>query len=373
MRKFGMKRASVNPVSMSLGTVKAAIQSVGLLGLLLLTPACAAQDVAPAPKAEAVKPAPAPTAGPAKSALSPDLLKAVVRIDAHIPSDARTAASLGSNRTGSGVLIDGGGLVVTIGYLITEAMAVEVTVPGGKPVLASIVGFDNDTGLGLLRTDEPLAIKPIPLARSGAITEKQAVLVASFDQVQAATVASRRAFAGTWEYLLDQAIFTTPPHMNWGGAALIGADGRLLGIGSLLVKDAVEPNGTQGVEAKPGNMFVPIDVLPPILGDLIALGRKGDPPRPWLGLNLQPLGYRLVVARVSEDGPAEKAGLRRGDVVAGIGGEPVRTLADFYQKLWAQGTAGVAVPLTVLQGGEPRQLKVETIDRYKYLKLNTSY
>ena len=342
--------------------VQAVVQVFSLLTLLLLTPACAAQDAAPAPKGE-----------PPKATFSPDLLKAVVRVDAEIPSDARTAGSLGNHRTGTGVLIDGGGLVVTIGYLITEAMGVEVTAPGSKPVQATVVGFDNDTGLGLLRTDRPLPIKPIPLGKASLAGEKQPVLVASFDHVQAGTVASRRAFAGYWEYLLDQAIFTTPPHLNWGGAALIGADGRLLGIGSLLVKDAVEANIGRGAEEQHGNMFVHIDVIQPILGDLIALGRKGDPPRPWLGINLQPLGNRLVVSRVSEDGPADKAGLKRGDVVAGIGGEPVRTLADFYRKLWAQGSAGVAVPLTVFQGGEPRQLKVETIDRYKYLRLNTTY
>jgi S1-C subfamily serine protease len=304
--------------------------------------------------------------------LSPQLLDAVVKLRAQVPADARTAPYLGTEREGSGVLIDADGLIVTIGYLITEAMGVEVVGPGGKSVQATIVGFDSESGLGLVRAGQKLEAKPIPLGTTKTLAEKQPVLVASFggiDGAQPAVVVSRRPFAGYWEYLLENAIFTAPPHLNWGGAALLSADGKLLGIGSLIVGDA-----KRGDEPLPGNMFVPIDLLKPALGDLLANGRPATPARPWLGVNAQEVGGRIVVSRVSPDSPADKAGITRGDTVRTIGGRPVNELAELWRRLWASGSAGAEVKLGISHGGaEPRDVTVKTIDRYKYLKLDTTF
>jgi S1-C subfamily serine protease len=309
-----------------------------------------------------------PAAAEAPPKLTPELLGAVVRLRSQVPAEARTAPYLGTEREGSGVLIDSSGLIVTIGYLVMEAMAVEVTPADGKPVPATVVGLDNESGFGLVRAQAPLAAKPIPLGRSAELAEKQPVLIASFggrDGVQPALVVARRPFAGYWEYLLEDAIFTTPPHGNWGGAALIGADGRLLGVGSLAVHDALP-----GIA---GNMFVPIDRLKPALADLLALGRPGTPPRPWLGINAHPSDAGIVVMRVSPDGPAQKAGIGRGDVITAIAGEKVTDLETFWRKLWSLGAAGVDARLSVMQQGETRELIVKTVDRYKYLKLDTTY
>jgi S1-C subfamily serine protease len=304
--------------------------------------------------------------------LSPQILDAVVKLRAQVPSDARTAPFLGTEREGSGVLIDSGGLIVTIGYLITEAMGVEVTAPGGKPVPATVVGFDSESGLGLVRANQKLEAKPLPLGSAKGLKEKQPVLIAAFGGVegaQPAVVVSRRPFAGYWEYLLDEAIFTAPPHLNWSGSALIAPDGKLLGIGSLIVGDA-----KKGDKALPGNMFVPIDLLKPNLGDLLASGRPAAAPRPWLGINAQEVGGRIVVTRISPEGPAEKAGILRGDTLRSIGGRPVNELADLWQRLWAQGPAGTEIRLGISHGGsEPRDVTVKTIDRYRYLKLDTTY
>jgi S1-C subfamily serine protease len=295
-------------------------------------------------------------------------LEAIVRVHTEIPADARTAAYLGTERNGSGVVIDDAGLVVTIGYLITEAMGAEVTTGAGRVSRADVVGFDIASGLGLLRAAEPLAVKPLPIGAATELPEKTPVVVAGFggpEQVQPAVVVSRRAFAGYWEYLLEDAIFTTPPHPAWSGAALLGPDGKLTGIGSLVVSEA---------EADlPGNMFVPIDRLRPVMGDLLALGRPSTPPRPWLGVNLRELDDGLVVGRVASDGPSDKAGVRHGDRVTAIGGVPVHELADFYRRLWRQGDAGVTVQLGVTRQGEEREIEVKTIDRYRYLKLDTTY
>jgi S1-C subfamily serine protease len=296
------------------------------------------------------------------------LLEAVVQVHAEIPTDARTAAYLGTQRDGAGVVIDDAGLVVTIGYLITEAMGAEVTTGSGRVSRADVVGFDIASGLGLLRAAEPLALKPMPIGTATMLAEKTPVVVAGSggqEAVLPAVVVSRRDFVGYWEYLLEDAIFTAPPHPAWSGAALLGPDGKLAGIGSLVVSDAKAH--------LPGNMFVPIDRLQPVMGDLLVLGRPSAPPRPWLGVNLRELDGKLVVGRVASDGPSDKAGVRHGDQVTTIDGARVHELADFYRTLWRRGDAGVTVRLGVTRQGEEREIEVETIDRYRYLKLDTTY
>ena len=266
------------------------------------------------------------------------------------------------------MVIDDAGLVVTIGYLVTEAMAAEVTTASGKVSRADIVGFDIESGLGLLRAADPLEVKPMPIGTAKDLAEKTPVIVASYggpEAAQPAVVVSRRTFAGYWEYLLDDAVFTAPPYAAWSGAALIAPDGKLAGIGSLIVGDA---DG-----GFPGNMFVPIDRLPPVMGDLIALGRPSSTPRPWLGANLQDFDGKLVVRRVAPEGPADTAGVQHGDRVTAIDGSPVHDLAEVYRALWGRGDAGITVKLTVSRQGEERQIEVKTIDRYRYLKLDTTY
>jgi S1-C subfamily serine protease len=295
-------------------------------------------------------------------------LEAIVRIHADVPAEARTAAYLGTEREGAGVVIDDAGLVVTIGYLITEAMGAEVTTGTGKASRADVVGFDIASGLGLLRAAEPLAVRPMPIGTAQGLTERTPVVVAGAggaEAAQPAVVVSRRTFAGYWEYLLEDAIFTAPPHPAWSGAALLGPDGKLAGIGSLIVGDAAG--------GLPGNMFVPIDRLRPVMGDLLALGRPATTPRPWLGVNLRELDGKLVVGRVASGGPSEVAGIQHGDRVTAIDGIPAHDLADFYRTLWRLGDAGVAVQLSVIRQGREQVLEVRTIDRYRYLKLDTTY
>ena len=310
-------------------------------------------------------PAAEPAADPARR------LEAVVRIRAEIPSEARTAGFLGTKRDGSGIVIDDAGLIVTIGYLITEAMAAEVTTGSGKVSRADILGFDTESGLGLLRAAEPLGVVPMPIGTAEGLAARTPVVVAGHggpEAAQPAVVVSRRTFAGYWEYLLEDAVFTAPPYPAWSGAALIAPDGRLAGIGSLIVGDA-----DGGSAAIPGNMFVPVDRLRPVMGDLIALGRPSTPPRPWLGANLNELHGKLVVRRVAPEGPADAAGVRHGDRVTAIDASPVHDLAEFYRALWQRGEAGVTVRLTVTRQGEARDIEVKTIDRYRYLKLETTY
>jgi serine protease Do len=315
------------------------------------------------------------TAGPAlpqgKSAADAEAtLSAVVRVKSRILPDARTAATLGARREGSGVLVREG-YVLTIGYLVIEAEAIEVTAGDGKSAPATLAAYDHASGFGLLKLVAPLPGRPLPLGDSTALAERDAAMVIGYggrEALNLVTVVSRRPFSGSWEYLLEAAIFTYPPVQNWSGAALISARGELLGVGSLIVPDA----GGAGTPS-PGNLFVPIDLVKPILDELIAHGRTPGPQRPWLGLYAEELRGRLLVTRVAREGPAERAGLASGDIVIGVGGEKVTSLAEFYRKVWARGAAGVEVPLRVLQGLEVKDLRVRSIDRLEYFRRRPSY
>jgi S1-C subfamily serine protease len=299
-----------------------------------------------------------------------ELLSAVVQVRAKILPNARSLATLGPRRQGTGVLVREG-YVLTIGYLVIEAEAIEVAGGDGKVVPATLAAYDHASGFGLLKLIGPLAGKPLPLGDSASLAEREPAMIASYggrDGVSLVYVVSRRPFSGSWEYQLDSAIYTYPPVENWSGAALIGAKGDLLGIGSLVVADA----GGAGTQS-PGNLFVPIDLVKPIMEDLIAKGRAPGPLRPWLGLNAEELRGRLFVARVSPEGPADRAGVKSGDIVMGVGGEEVGSLAEFYRKVWSRGEAGVEVPLRVLQGMQVKDVTVRSIDRLQYFRQKSSY
>lgn len=293
------------------------------------------------------------------------LTSAVVRIKTHINPDARTIENLGRDREGSGIVIDQSGLILTIGYLMVEAYAAEIITHDGRTVPANIVGYDHESGFGLLRTVEPFRHKPLSLGKSGDVKKgDQAILIGGGGQVAPVRIASTREFAGSWEYLLDDAIFTSPPQTPWSGAALVSREGKLLGVGSLIVPDAGD--------GAPGNMFVPIDRLAPVLGDMLS-DTRSDGARPWLGLNTNEVAGRLLVTKVTPQGPAEKAGVVRGDVVVGINGERATSLADFYRKLWAQGRAGAVIPLDLERGGSEKRIGVPSIDRLDHLKLKSTF
>ncbi len=263
------------------------------------------------------------------------------------------------------MLIAPSGLVLTIGYLVLEADQVEVTDSRGRTVPASVVAYDHATGFGLLRPVVALSPKPVALGASKSVEQLDRLMVVSGGEggVSVATVVSKRTFAGYWEYLIDGAIFTAPPRLDHSGAALINKEGELVGIGSLFVMDAMTPG-----ERLPGNMFVPTDLLRPILDEMIETGRQKAGRRPWIGVNTAEDEGRLRVLRVSTGGPADKAGVRPGDIILAVGGEKFRDLPDFYRKLWAAGEPGVEVGLTVLQGADVRTIRVHSIDRQDFIR-----
>jgi len=295
-----------------------------------------------------------------------EILKAIVKIKSGIPANAFTARILGTEREGNGVVIDSKGHILTIGYLITEAETLEVTTEEGKTISASFVGYDHDTGFGLLKADKPLAIPPMKLGKSSEVKQGDPILMVGYggtESAQAGRVIARKEFAGYWEYLLEDAIYTAPAHTGFGGAALIAPDGKLLGIGSLLTQVIIAGFGSIAC-----NISVPIDLLHPILADLIAKGRTSAPPRPWLGLNAEEAHGRVFVVRVTSGSPAEKAGLQSEDMVLTVKGKEVRGLADFYRKVWALGSAGVEVPLGILRGTRTRDIAVKSVDRNQLLR-----
>ena len=301
---------------------------------------------------------------------SEKLFGAIVRVSTRAVPEARSAATLGREREGTGIVISNGGLVLTIGYLIVEADEVKITDAKGRVLPAQVVGYDHASGLGLVRSIVPLDATPVAFGSSTTISERDPVLIASsgHDNATFAWIVSKRMFTGNWEYQLDQALYTSPPSMNWSGAALIDKDGKLLGIGSLIVREA-----TEGEPKLPGNVFVPIDLLKPILADLVKSGRRAGPARPWLGVAADEIQGRLLVTRVSPDGPADRAGMQSGDIILAVGDDGVRTQADFYKRVWSRGKAGDDIPLKVLQGVDVKDIKVHSIDRIEYFRPKTTY
>jgi S1-C subfamily serine protease len=298
-----------------------------------------------------------------------ELLSAVVAVKTFINPDGRTVGILGREREGSGIIIDDQGLVLTIGYLMVEAHAAELSTNTGHTVPANVVGYDHASGFGLLQAITPLKVRPMALGKSAELRKGDPVIAAGAGgsaNAQAVRVVARREFAGSWEYLLDSAIFTAPPHMAWSGAALINRDGKLVGVGSLIVGNAAGKD-------QPGNMFVPIDALAPILADLLAQGRPAGPAQPWLGINTEEHAGQLVITSVSPEGPGEKAGLARGEIIVGVAGITTRSLPDFYRKVWAQGVAGTVIPLDIQEDKGKRRVDVKSMNRLDHLKLKSTF
>jgi S1-C subfamily serine protease len=294
-------------------------------------------------------------------------LAAVVGLRAQIPADAFTAETLGTERSGHGVVIRADGLVLTIGYLITEAQEIWLSTQAGRSVPAHAVAYDYATGFGLVQALAPLGVPPLGLGDSRRVALGDTVVVGGaggLTRSLEARIVARQEFAGYWEYLLEEALFTAPAHPHWGGTALIGPRGDLIGIGSLQLQ-----HQASGGRAVPLNMMVPIDLLKPILDDLLRLGRVDAPARPWLGLYaMEDQDDRVVVVGLAGDGPARRAGLAAGDVVKAVGATPVTSLAAFYRALWRLGDAGVDVPLTLEREDDAFNLTLRSSDRARFLK-----
>ena len=330
-------------------------------GVLALSLGTTAAVAAPPPSPAA------PPAGGRQQEVTVDALS-VVRLRSRAVADARSASTLGTERQGTGVVIDASGLVLTIGYLILEAEAVELSTADGRTFPARVVAYDAVTGFGLVRALGTLPIKPITVGESSSLPVREPVFIVGFDGVARGYVVSRRPFVGYWEYMLDDAIFTAPATVNWQGAALLDREQRLLGIGSLAVPDSMGDGS--GV---PGHMFVPIDRLKPVLGDLLARGRPAGPARPWLGVTTQDVEGNVIVTRVAGGSPAEQAPILVGDVIVALGGRTLRGQADFYTRLWGSGAAGREITLDVLRDGRIQRVTVKSIDRDAYYRPKPTY
>jgi len=301
-----------------------------------------------------------------------EITNAVIQVSAKIKPGARTAKTLGLDRTGSGVLIGDDGLILTIGYLIMESDRLSIVTRSGQTIAAAFVAYDHATGFGLLRAARSFGVAPLKFGDSDAQKAGAPALVVSTgdtDGVTPVRVVSRRHYVGYWEYLLDAAIYTMPMHQQYGGAALIDLKGRVIGIGSLSIADALEPG-----EQAPGNMFVPVNLLKPILAAMLKTGRSGHPARPWLGVYTREAKGKVVVNRVADGGPGARAGMKPGDIIIGVGGRRVSGMVDLYRKIWARGAAGIDIPLDVLPLGSTdltiKKVTVRSRDRHDWLRLS---
>src|SRR2546428_2834782 len=292
-------------------------------------------------------------------------LDSVVQLRAEIPEDAFTAPILGTERAGNVIVIREDGLVLTIGYLITEASTIWLTTNQGVAAGGYPLAYDQATGFGRVQRLGRLGTRALERGTSASCRIGENVVVAGHGgraHALKARVIAKREFAGYWEYVLDEALFTAPAHPEWSGAALLDESGRLVGIGSLLVQETV---GEQTVQ---GNMFVPADLLDPLLDDLLKFGRSSRPARPWLGMYTAEVANHLIVNGLAKDGPGDAAGVRLGDVVVDVGGEHVSGLGDLYRKIWRRGPPGTTIPLTLTRDGGIVRTEIRSADRSDFLK-----
>jgi S1-C subfamily serine protease len=293
------------------------------------------------------------------------VLASVVGVRTIVPADAFSAETLGTERAGNGVLIRDG-VVLTIGYLITEAETVWLHFSDGRTAQGHVLGYDQQTGFGLVQALARLDVPALPIGQSKTAELGERVVVGGVggrERSVAARIVAKQEFAGYWEYVLDEAIFTAPAHPNWGGTAVIDAHGNLIGIGSLQLQGSRQGGAVQNL-----NMVVPIDLLTPIFDDLMTLGRRNQPPRPWLGLYATEVEDKVVIVGLANKGPAKRADLRTGDVVLEVGGDEVSDLAGLFRKIWSLGNAGVDVPMKIWRDGDTFDLRVRSSDRNRYLK-----
>jgi len=295
-----------------------------------------------------------------------EVMRSVVGVKAMVPADAFTAQSLGTERLGSGVVIRPDGLIATIGYIVTEAETIWLTTHDGRAIPGHALAYDFETGFGLIQALGKLNLPALPIESGDAPRPGDTAVLASAGGRKHAlrcTIAARQEFAGYWEYLLEDAIFTAPAHPSWGGAGLIGGSGTLMGIGSLVMQQ--QDGKGRRVDL---NMVVPASLLTPILGDLLAFGRPNKPARPWLGLYAQEDEEGVVVSSVARSGPAQKAGVQEGDRVLAVDETRVSDLGGLWRALWACGNAGAKVRLTLGRDSAPREVAVPSIDRRSFLK-----
>lgn len=309
-----------------------------------------------------------PSAQPRSQAYAYDLdraLSSVLGLSANIPADGFTADTLGRERAGHAVLIREDGIVLTIGYLITEASSVWLTTQEGRVVPATVIGFDGETGFGLVQALGRLDLPPLPLGQSDTVRVGDQVVVAGAGgrrRSVAAEIVMKQEFAGYWEYVLDEALFVSPAHPHWGGTAVIDEKGELVGIGSLQLQQE------EGQRAETVNMVVPIDLLKPILPAILSRGRTDRPVRPWLGLFAAEINGRVTIAGIVAGGPSEKAGLEVGDVVVSAGGDEPKDLASFFRAVWRSGPVGAPVTLRLLRDGRLLEVTIDSTDRTLLLK-----
>jgi S1-C subfamily serine protease len=296
------------------------------------------------------------------------VLGSVVAVKSRVPPDAFSARTLGTEREGSGVVIREDGLVLTIGYIVSESDSIWLTTASGRVVPGHALAFDFETGFGLVQALGRLDASPIPLGpettpETGAQTVLAAAPTDDDGGAVACSIVAKEPFAGYWEYLLDEALFTAPAHPSWGGAALIGPEGSLVGIGSLVLQHRDKRGRRLDL-----NMCVPVALLHPIMDDLLSFGRVNKPARPWLGLYAADQEEGIVVASVAARGPADRAGLRAGDRILGLDGTDAPDIAALWRSLWSRGSAGVSVTVEAERDGRRFSVPVASADRASFLK-----
>lgn len=286
-------------------------------------------------------------------------LTGLLTVKSQVPEEAMTASVLGCEREGHGIRVSENGLVLTIGYVISEASSIWLIDSDKQAVEGHVVGYDQASGFGLVQALGRLSGSVLELGDSDeVVVGRQMVLAGAGGATSAVDVSivEVREFAGYWEYLIAGAIFSEPAHPEWGGTALLDSEGRVYGVGSLILQaeDDTEPAR---------NMIIPINKFNAVRDDLITSGRSSVPPRPWLGWYVQDSAQGPTVIGLVSNGPSNTAGIKPGDRVVAINGRRISSLSSLYKEIWTAGEAGITVDVAISRDADIRIVAVESIDR----------
>jgi len=286
------------------------------------------------------------------------VLPATVHIEARIPETHPSTRILGSERMGSGTIIDAAGLVLTVNYVVLGAEQVKVTMIDQRAYVAEVVRTDFASGLALVRIPEERLTALTLRHTSDVALGEECFVVASVGEGSARIANGAISYLGpfdaNWEYVLERAIMTTAMNPGLGGGPLCDPLGRVLGVVSLNLN-----------EIGRFSLAVPSDYYLDARDDFVDGRRPAVGARAWLGLFCYSVKEHVVIQGLLPGGPGEQAGLKAGDVILAIDGEDVGDRRSLYRRLWTH-PAGDPVTLKIFRGRETKTVTVASGDVEKF-------
>jgi S1-C subfamily serine protease len=289
------------------------------------------------------------------------LTECVVNIQTTVARDHRSVPILGTERMGSGVVVDPAGLILTVNYVVMGGQTVQVSFLRGRRVRAEIVAQDFEIGLALLRIKRQ-GLTAATLRVEGELERGEPVVAVASTGAQERRVAGGLVtylgeFEAHWEYLLERGIVSNAANPGFGGGGLFTLTARLAGIVSLNLNELIR-----------NSLSIPVEHYREHERELLRYGRVvSRPRRAWLGVFAHVVEEGIVVAAVVPEGPGDRGGLREGDLIVSLNAEKLESRRDLYVSLWRHGP-GEPLTFEVMRDSSLRRVLVTSGDRAEFFR-----